>query len=77
MEMSSPTFQEALVELFLNTFSSPSRSKGTLGPKMVGTKNLVQGIALEGKNGQNSAVDVTSSSFATYSDTSSPGVCAH
>lgn len=61
-----PTFQETLVELFLNTFSSPSWSKVTFRPKMVGTTNVVQRIELEGKGGQSSRVDVTSLSFAAH-----------
>lgn len=44
---------------------------------MVGTKNMVQRIELEGEDGQNSMVDVTTLSFAAHSSTSYPGVCAH
>lgn len=57
MEMNNPTFQETLVELFLNTFSSPSWSEGTFRPKTVGTANMVQRNELEGKGGQSSRVD--------------------
>jgi len=52
--MNNPTFQEALVEPFLNAFSSPSPSKDTLRPKMIGNKNWIQRIQLVGKDGQNS-----------------------
>lgn len=69
MEMDNPTFQEALVELFLNTFSSPPRSKGALRPEIVGTKSLVQRIELKGKDGRNSMVDVSSLSFPSHSST--------
>lgn len=77
METNDPTFQEVLVEPFLNTFSSPSWSKGALRLKMVETKNTVQRIELEGEDGQNSMVDVTTFSFAAHSSTFSPDVRAH
>lgn len=76
METNSPTFQEALGEMFLNTFSFPSWRKGSFRPKMVGTKNMVQRIELEGKDGQNSIVVVSPSSFSAHSSTFSQGVCA-
>lgn len=43
---------------------------------MVGTKNMVQRIELEGKDGQNSIVVVSPSSFSAHSSTFSQGVCA-
>lgn len=72
--MSSPTLQQALLEPFLNTFSSPSCSKGTLWPKMVRTKHMAQNIELERKDEQKPMVGVPSLAFAAHSSTSSPDV---
>lgn len=54
MEMNNPTSQEALVEPFLNAFSSPSPSKDALRPRTIGNKNMIQRIQLVGEDGQNS-----------------------
>lgn len=77
MEMNNPTFQEALVEWFLNTFSSPFCSKAMLRPEMVGTKNMVQRIELEGKDEQNSTSGCDQCVLHCWFQYCLPGVCAH